>query len=481
MKKVAGLLAAVVWMTTGLSGQTGKSYEGVFESLTQVSSDGEGVMVGLNAKGKVFAWNGAEWKQIAGELAQVSIGSKTEIWGVNADHVVWRLGDTAWERKPGLMKHVAVAKGGAAVVAVDLNGKAMSWNFGANAWQPFPSSPVLKQIAIGKTSRIYGIGENGEIAAWRPATQTWVRIKGSLQSISVGLDGTIGGVGAGNKAWLRAEADVDAELTGAAAQQGWLPAETQVKGYEVVDGRTAVMINDQNLLVQRDSSVVGLTGILSLDGELVTAPVYEDRPPAVVYNPKTCQAPRLLFSSTTTLPFDSCLARYFFVPPGEAWKVPTFSSIVAVPSEQGPAVDGRDRLGSLFNYVSTYSPATSASGSTAPIPEGLQTSFDYIARSFASLQDNGPNACAPRHFRSVSNHSWVEFRLPEAKASQVISIPAGAYNNYVFPACNRVWWDTLVFGCDPNDGWKLLLGAYDADGWCHGSPGDSPYVAYGNR
>jgi len=75
----------------------------------------------------------------------------------------------------------------------------------------------------------------------------------------------------------------------------------------------------------------------------------------------------------------------------------------------------------------------------------------------------------------------VEFRLPEGREAQTISIPAGAHNKYVFPACNRVWWDDLKFACSKNTGWKLAQGKYDADAYCTGTPGSSPYVAFGDR
>lgn len=92
----------------------------------------------------------------------------------------------------------------------------------------------------------------------------------------------------------------------------------------------------------------------------------------------------------------------------------------------------------------------------------------------------GTASCAPRTFRSVSEHTWVEFRMPAAALGTTVSIPAGAHGKYVFPKCNRVWWDNLTFGCRV-DGWALGSGKYDADAYCTGTPGTSPYVAYGDR
>jgi 1-phosphatidylinositol phosphodiesterase len=90
-------------------------------------------------------------------------------------------------------------------------------------------------------------------------------------------------------------------------------------------------------------------------------------------------------------------------------------------------------------------------------------------------------SCPARTFRSVSAHSWVEFRLPKAGLGHVIEISGGAYNHYVFPKCNRVHWSDLSFSCGTNGQWTRTKGSWDSDALCHGSKGSSPYVAVGNR
>lgn len=96
---------------------------------------------------------------------------------------------------------------------------------------------------------------------------------------------------------------------------------------------------------------------------------------------------------------------------------------------------------------------------------------------------NNPNcACAAQTFRSVSDHTWVEFRLPTGSSGQTITIPAGAHNKYVFPKCNRVWWDNLSFKCNTSTcQWEKTTGKWDADALCTGSPGNSPYVFVGEK
>ncbi len=90
--------------------------------------------------------------------------------------------------------------------------------------------------------------------------------------------------------------------------------------------------------------------------------------------------------------------------------------------------------------------------------------------------------CKRKTFRGTSHHSWVEFRLPQGKKNKSIRIQGGAYNNYVFPKCNRVHWSDLVFECDDRSRvWKKVSGKWDADAACHGSKGNSPYVFVGKK
>ncbi len=107
---------------------------------------------------------------------------------------------------------------------------------------------------------------------------------------------------------------------------------------------------------------------------------------------------------------------------------------------------------------------------------GEQLIYRIIKSNF-----KGKVSCGPRVFRSVSEHSWVEFRLPQGSEGQIIEIAGGAYNKYVFPKCNRVWWSDLAFSCGGTGTWEKTRGNWDSDALCTSSPGTSPYVATGNR
>ncbi len=90
-------------------------------------------------------------------------------------------------------------------------------------------------------------------------------------------------------------------------------------------------------------------------------------------------------------------------------------------------------------------------------------------------------ACNPKKFRSQSHKTWVEFRLPKSREGTVINIKGGAYAKYHFPRCHRVYWSHLRFRCESNRIWKKLSGRWGADALCHGSRGNSRWVATGRR
>lgn len=94
-------------------------------------------------------------------------------------------------------------------------------------------------------------------------------------------------------------------------------------------------------------------------------------------------------------------------------------------------------------------------------------------------QDLRAAGCPSQTFRNQSDHSFVEFTLPEAGAGTSIDIRGGAYNKYVVPKCNRVHWSDLRFTCD-DGAWALSSGHWDADGLCHGSYEPGPYIRVGD-
>src|SRR6266849_1670451 len=99
------------------------------------------------------------------------------------------------------------------------------------------------------------------------------------------------------------------------------------------------------------------------------------------------------------------------------------------------------------------------------------------------LTQNESIDCEPFTFSNRSKYSWVEFRLPNGKASQGIHIKPGSYNSPAGPTCSGVWWSDALFVCDSKSGWTKVYGDYGENSSCLTSlPSPaSPYIAYGHR
>jgi hypothetical protein len=101
-----------------------------------------------------------------------------------------------------------------------------------------------------------------------------------------------------------------------------------------------------------------------------------------------------------------------------------------------------------------------------------------VADRFYPGKGNQP-PCKGKIISNQSDHSYVQFILPPMTGLSIVDILAGAYNKYVFPKCNRVWWTDLQFICKGGV-WQQLSGKWDADGLCHGDPGQSIFVHVGD-
>lgn len=458
MKKSISTFTMLACFATAAYGQNPDPMPFV-QSLRQVSAAGNGVLYGLNDKDQIFVWEGAKWLRVEGELRQISAGSPTEVWGVNALNKVYRTTTSGWQQMPGSMKMVAVAKGGGAVVAIDLQGRPFAWN--QMGWTPFPNAPVLDFIAIGRPSNIYGLGKNGEIYRWWPATGAWRRINGALKKISIAADGTIAGVNDIRKGWLRKDSDIQAEIAGTSTTPKWTAADQNVTDLEIIDMNNSIVVDRNGLLIERSSHQMS-DGTIALDGEIVVDGSF-------------LKPAGPILASGSSIDYNPTKCRYL----SGNLKIP---GLTPNPNMDKPLINQEGtcvRMAGLFHSYST--PEVDAP--THKVSRLMLMDFHYGKKDEDGSHSPGTGAkvCAAKNFRSVSHRSWVEFRLPDEAQGGQITIPAGAYNNYVFPACNRVYWDNLTFTCNAGTGWTRTRGSWDADGLCHGFKPESKFVEVGNR
>lgn len=151
--------------------------------FTSLSSGGMGVVWGVGKNKHIYARigitealpGGAEWVQVAGDMYQVAVGPRNEVWAITPDgKVVVRTG-VAHDNKLGVAwKDVTVDGAGFDYISVGGNG----------AGAP----------------RVWALTKNGEIycrlgvTAENPAGDKWAAVDGRLTQLHVGPTGIVIGV-----------------------------------------------------------------------------------------------------------------------------------------------------------------------------------------------------------------------------------------------------------------------------------------------
>jgi hypothetical protein len=471
--KVLSLLVVLVSSAPTLRPQSSSTSQISYDALTQMSASGDGLMAGVTAQGAIYLWNGVEWRPLEGQLAQVSIGSKNDIWGVTTGHDVWRINNSQWEKMPGKMSQVAVAKGGGGVVALDVNARPAYWNGGG--WVPYPNGPILKQIDIGKPGVVYGLGPDDTIYRWLPNISTWRILRGQLRQISVAADGTIGGTNSINQVWTQSGADVDAELDGSPSPTAWVPRQSQVKDILVISSHATIIRNIYQDLSMQLPSPLPATGSFQVPESYTVAPLYASDDgitldPQYQYVPKYDPTKCVVLSGSLKL--DLKQSAQGAIPGNQENQASdqttclkgTFAKIVPPARSVGSIVEAQQ----ITQFFSPLVP-----------DEGIP--FQYVGRPDGAVDD--PSAtCQPAAFRQASAHTSVDFQLPAGSAARGIHVPRGTYSVYVFPTCHRVWWELQLYVCNPETkSWEKAYGNTGADVGCDSDVPSSPYIKVGTR
>lgn len=451
--------------------------------IVQVSSSGSGTLMAIDQAENIYLWGGKQWSVIEGKLTQISVGSKTEIWGVNSRNEVFRLGANGWQRMPGLLKSIFVAKGGSMTVGIDLNSQPVQWN--GSGWVGFKNAPAMVQIVAAPPSKIIGINSKFETYCLK-SDGRWLRLRGAFKKISIGEDGSIAGITPDNKLQVRKDANKEAEANDPNTPSEYTEVNLPVKDVDIVNGSLALIVDGSGQIVQHNvifpppSVMTNVVTTLVLNGSptINMSPVNIEVPPgSVILEPKDL-APQAVIDTNVCVPVEqlgtldttqsttpvTLIQHDVFCLSGELRKIGM--EPVPPPPDTG-----------LFKTIGLGAVAAFRALSLGP-PGDSPSPYTHVAR----VPDSVPPACTARIFSNMSKHSWVRFEIPAGKAGQLVSIPGGAYNKYVLPACNRVWWTNLKFMCEPaSKQWQLLDGKYNADALCDGSPGSSPYVRVGER
>jgi virginiamycin B lyase len=132
-----------------------------------------------------------EWTQVPGVLTKVSVGSASEIWGVNSGKQIFKFGG-AWIPVP------AAQSGGLTQVSAASDGTVWGLNDGkifrlnGSNWEKITGT--LAQISVGSATEIWGVNLAKQIFRYNVTTPGWDKVDGTLSQVSVASDGTVWGL-----------------------------------------------------------------------------------------------------------------------------------------------------------------------------------------------------------------------------------------------------------------------------------------------
>jgi virginiamycin B lyase len=139
--------------------------------------------------------------QIDGSLKQISVGSATNIWGVNAAGYIFRYtGNNAnpFVVIPGNLIHVSAAADGS-VWGVNAGGNVFYYRIDRGG--PFIQVGGLsgfRRVSVGSRNDVWGITTTVG-AIFRNLVASPIQVPGTLVDVSVGADGTVWGVNGNNE------------------------------------------------------------------------------------------------------------------------------------------------------------------------------------------------------------------------------------------------------------------------------------------
>lgn len=169
-------------------------------ALMNISAAADGTVMGVNRDGNLFRFDGTAFPAFAPapgvKLAQVSVGSASDVWAVSTTGAVLQLNAqrNGWDSVAGVAgttKRVSVAKDGT-VFALNKAGKVFRYT--ANPSDPWMTLPgTFTQISVGSASRVWGVGADGNVYWWNGIVWSLVA-GGTMLAVAVDEDGTVWGL-----------------------------------------------------------------------------------------------------------------------------------------------------------------------------------------------------------------------------------------------------------------------------------------------
>ena len=149
----------------------------------------------------------AKWNLINGSLNRISVGSRTNVWGVNSAGEIYRYTQddaNPWIQVPGTLTDIGAAADGT-VWGVNSAGNSYRYS-GDGTWTPIGGSVQVQRISVGSRTNVWGLSSPGISTIVRYSQDDdnpWIQqYLGNLSSdIGAAADGTMWSVGSDGTIW----------------------------------------------------------------------------------------------------------------------------------------------------------------------------------------------------------------------------------------------------------------------------------------
>lgn len=100
----------------------------------------------------IYRWNGSGWDiKAPGCLAMITVGSKSQVWGLGSAGGIVKWNGTGWGSIVGNLVYISAAADGT-VFGVGSDHHVVSWN--GSGWVPI--SGLLDEVSVGGQGAVYG-------------------------------------------------------------------------------------------------------------------------------------------------------------------------------------------------------------------------------------------------------------------------------------------------------------------------------------
>jgi hypothetical protein len=182
---------------------TNWKHDGAWVSDTapaQVAYGNDGARWGVDTKYWIYRW-GTSWTFVPGRLKQISVGSASNVWGVNSAGDIYKWTGTSFIKMSGSFASVSVAADGT-VWALQPDDSIRRWN--GSSWMP--SAGSLHWISAGSVSNVWGVNSSGLVYKLNAATGGWEMPpvpSGTFKGVATASDGTTLLVRSDGALWMK--------------------------------------------------------------------------------------------------------------------------------------------------------------------------------------------------------------------------------------------------------------------------------------